>query len=68
MSSEPGKNLQHKCRGSVVWLEFNVPFQHKYDYIRDEVVVRFKLYVFINSVRFGSSSIYFFLRVSSSSA
>jgi len=25
---------------SVSQLEFNVPFQHKYDYIRDEPVLR----------------------------
>jgi len=24
----------------VGWLEFNVPFQHKYGYIRDEAMVR----------------------------
>jgi len=28
-----------KCR-SVGWLEFNVPFQHKYGYIRDETKCR----------------------------
>ena len=22
------------------WLEFNIPFQHKYGYIRDEIVLR----------------------------
>jgi len=64
VSSEPGKNLQHKSLGSIGWLEFNVPFQHKYGYIRDEVVFRFKLYVLIGSVRVP----YIFLRVSSSSA
>jgi len=27
-----------KCTGWLVgWLEFNVPFQHKYGYIRDEL-------------------------------
>jgi len=29
----------------VGWLEFNVPFQHKYGYIRDEHMMVSNLYV-----------------------
>jgi len=30
-------NIIHRTR-LVGWLEFNVPFQHKYGYIRDEYI------------------------------
>jgi len=27
------------CSTLIGWLEFNVPFQHKYGYIRDDLII-----------------------------
>ena len=37
------RHLMYAGNWLVSWLEFNVPFQHKYGYIRDEVYTGYKI-------------------------